>query len=107
MSPNFPPFGAPYLLAADPQARRPIAPRPTPPPIAHRTTAERLVLTRVIVTVAGVAGFLGLLIAAVHVRSAQEILRLAAFVWFLGLGAVRVALDLRVSRRSARRGLDR
>lgn len=105
MSPNFPPFGAPYLLAADPQDGRPIAPRPTPQRIDRRGAGDRLPLTRIIVTVAGVAGFLGLLVASIHVRSAEEILRIAAFVWFLGLGAVRVALDLRASGRSARRGL--
>ena len=102
MSPNFPPFGASYLLAADPQVRRPIAPRPTPPRANRREVGDRLVLARIIVTVAGVGGFLGLLIASIHVRSAQEILRISAFVWFLGMGAVRVVLDLRASRRSRR-----
>jgi hypothetical protein len=88
MSPNFPPYGAPYLLAANPQVRRPIEPRPLPPPLNPPKAGDRLVLARII--------------AAAHVRSAQEIMRVSA--WFLAFGAIRIVLDIRAARLSRRRG---
>jgi hypothetical protein len=54
----------------------------------------------VIVTVAGLGGFLGLLIAGAEARSGQDALRVAALVWFLAFGVVKLVLDLRASRAS-------
>jgi hypothetical protein len=59
---------------------------------------------QVIVTLAGLGGFLGLLIAGAEVRSGQDALRVAALIWFLGFGVLKVVLDLRASRAS--RGRD-
>jgi hypothetical protein len=73
------------------------------PPVDRGRVGTRLLRDRVIVTVAGVAGFLGLLVAAVYFRSAEHVLRLSAFVWFFGFGALRVVFDLRASRASRRR----
>jgi hypothetical protein len=64
---------------------------------------SRYVGARVLVTLAGLGGFLGLLIAGAEVRSGQDALRDAALVWFLGLGVVKVILDLRASRVSRSR----
>jgi hypothetical protein len=74
------------------------APHPKRSPIASHYFGAR-----VIVTLVGLGGFLGLLIAGAQVRSGQETLRAAALVWFFGFGVVRVALDLHASRDSARR----
>jgi hypothetical protein len=57
----------------------------------------------VILTLAGLGGFLGLLVAGAEVRSGQDLLRAAALVWFLGFGVAKIVLDLRASRASARR----
>jgi hypothetical protein len=56
-------------------------------------------IARVIVTLAGVGGFLGLLLAGAQARAAQDALRFAALAWFLGFGVVRIVLDVRASRR--------
>ena len=89
MSPQFPPLKALPPITLNPGSPRPAAARAAPPRL----------LARLVVTVAGVGGFLGLLVAAVYAPSAQEGLRIAAFIWFLGFGAVRVILDLRASGR--------
>jgi hypothetical protein len=78
--------------------------RPTAPLPDRRDVESRYVLTKVIVTVAGVAGFLGLLLAGAYVSSGEEVLRISAFAWFFGFGALRVVLDVRASRASRRRG---
>jgi uncharacterized membrane protein len=48
-----------------------------------------------LVTVAGLAGFLGLLVASAYLPREADPLRIAALVWFVVLGAVRTALILR------------
>ena len=55
-------------------------------------------LARLVVAVAGVAGFLGLLVAALHAGGAQTLLRIGAFVWFGGFGVLHVVLDARARR---------
>jgi hypothetical protein len=100
MSPNFPPMRAPPRTVASPAPERvaPLGPRSTD--IERPGAGTRFVLARVVVTVAGVAGFLSLLVAAVQLPSAQQMLRIAAFVWFFAFGAARVALDFRAARAS-------
>ena len=95
MSPNFPPLGVAPFRAVNSGSGRPIALRPG-------TAGPRLIPARVILTVAGVAGFLGLLVAAVHAGAPQQVLRISAFVWFFGFGAARIIVDLRASRASTR-----
>jgi hypothetical protein len=79
-------------------SRRPTTLRPD-----RRGAESRYVLSKVIITVAGVVGFLGLLLAGAYVSSGEEVLRISAFAWFFGFGALRVVLDVRASRASRRR----
>jgi hypothetical protein len=110
MSPHFPPF-TPFTplrpTAGDPGVPRQNAPGPRfasrPLHVQRRASGPPFLLLRAVITVAGVAGFLGLLVTAAYVRSAQEALRVSAFVWFLGFGVARVLLDRRASRASRRR----
>ncbi len=104
MSPHFPPMRAPLRSAASPVSVRSVLPRPRAADVERGGARTSFLLARVVVTVAGVAGFLGLLIAAVHASPAQETLRISAFIWFFGFGAVRVALDVRAARASRRPG---
>jgi hypothetical protein len=70
----------------------PEAPHPDRSPLGSPSVAAR-----VTVTLAGLGGFLGLLITGAEVRSGQDALRVAALIWFLGFGILRVILDLRAS----------
>ena len=51
--------------------------------------------------VAGLAGFLGLLLAGTYYRPGETWLRDAALVWFLGFGLVRCLALLTMGRSSA------
>jgi len=104
MSPNFPPMRAPLRSVGSPASGRPVPPRSTVMDVEHRGAEASFLAARVVVTVVGVAGFLGLLFAAVQVSSAQDMLGISAFIWFFGFGAVRVALDVRAARASRRAG---
>jgi hypothetical protein len=108
MAPQFPHPGALYPRTLDAQA---LPPRGQPEALRdgalrrdRLSVASRYLAARVVVTVAGVAGFLGLLLAAAYVSSGEEVLRISAFIWFFGFGALRVTLDVRASRSSRRRG---
>jgi NhaP-type Na+/H+ or K+/H+ antiporter len=48
-----------------------------------------------LVTVAGLIGFVGLLVASAYLPREADALRIAALVWFVVLGAVRTTLILR------------
>lgn len=76
----------------------PREPRPGPSPIGSPYVGARVILI-----LAGLGGFLGLLIAGAEVRSGQDALRAAALIWFLGFGVVKLVLDLRASRVSRSR----
>jgi hypothetical protein len=78
--------------------------QPGTPRLDRRSAGSRYLTARVVATVAGVAGFLGLLLAAAYASSGEAVLRISAFVWFFGFGALRVVLDVRASRASRRRG---
>ena len=109
MAPQFPHPGVLYHpRILDPRAPissgLPGAPRPGALRPNRRSLGSRYLVARVVVTLAGVAGFLGLLLAAVYVSSGEQVLRVSAFVWFFGFGALRVALDIGASRASRRRG---
>jgi hypothetical protein len=56
-----------------------------------------------VVTLIGVGGYLALLIAGAYAHADQATLRATALVWFLGFGAVKIALDVRASHVLARR----
>ena len=98
MSPQFPPLRALDPIALDPRGQRPQAPHPAPPRVG-----SRFLVARAVVTLAGVGGFLGLLVAAVHAPPAREGLRIAAFAWFMAFGVARIILDLLATRVSRRR----
>jgi len=51
-----------------------------------------------LVTVVGIAGFVGLLVASACLPHQSTPLRIAALVWFVVLGAVRTAILLRADR---------
>jgi hypothetical protein len=50
-----------------------------------------------LVTVAGVAGFVALLVASAYLPHEADPLRIAALVWFVVFGAVRTTILLRAS----------
>jgi hypothetical protein len=49
--------------------------------------------------VIGIFGFLGLLIASAYLPHWALALRIAAVVWFLGIGAAKIVLELRAEDR--------
>jgi hypothetical protein len=51
------------------------------------------------ITLVGVIGFVGLLVAGHYVPEADRFLQIAAFVWFFAFGAVRITLQHSLARR--------
>jgi hypothetical protein len=51
------------------------------------------------VTLLGVSGFVGLLVAGHCLPAADTLLRIAAFAWFFAVGAVRITLQYVLARR--------
>ena len=63
-------------------------------------------LSRTVITGAGAGGFVSLLVASHYFQSADDPLRVLAFIWFFGFGAARFALDLKVDAEKIERSPD-
>jgi len=63
-------------------------------------------ISRTAITVAGLGGFVGLLVSSHYFPSAADSLRVLAIIWFFGFGAARFALDLKVDNQEIERSTD-